>query len=59
VKGHTFLDRRLFLPEDWAGDRDRRDAAGVPPGVIFRTKPELALAMLAEALVGHLACLWP
>jgi SRSO17 transposase len=30
AKGHTFLDRRLFLPEEWAGDRDRRDAAEVP-----------------------------
>jgi SRSO17 transposase len=52
VKGHTFLDRRLFLPEDWAGDADRRAAAGVPPGVIFRTKPELALEMLADAIAA-------
>jgi SRSO17 transposase len=50
AKGHTFMDRRLFLPEDWAGDQDRRDEAGVPPGVIFRTEPELALEMLANAL---------
>ena len=25
AKGHTFMDRRLFLPEEWAGDRDRRE----------------------------------
>src|SRR3990170_3768251 len=36
AKGHTFLDRRLFLPEEWADDRDPREGAGVPPGVIFR-----------------------
>ncbi len=24
AKGHTFLDRRLFLPEEWADDKDRR-----------------------------------
>src|SRR5262249_40230126 len=48
--GHTVMDRRLFLPEEWAGDRDRRDQAGVPSGVIFRTKPELALAMVADAV---------
>jgi SRSO17 transposase len=49
-KGHCFMDRRLFLPEEWARDRDRRDEAGVPPGVIFRTKPELALEMIANAV---------
>ena len=32
AKGHTFMDRRLFLPEEWAGARDRREEAGVPPG---------------------------
>jgi SRSO17 transposase len=58
VRGHTFLDRRLFLPEDWAGDADRRDEAGVPPGVIFRTKPELALAMLADAIAAGVPLRW-
>src|SRR6266852_9163096 len=24
AKGHTLLDRRLFLPADWAADRARR-----------------------------------
>src|SRR6185437_4739900 len=43
IRGHTFMDRRLFLPEEWAADGDRRERAGVPPGVIFRTKPQLAL----------------
>jgi SRSO17 transposase len=58
VKGHTFLDRRLFLPEDWAGDQDRREEAGVPAGVIFRTKPELALEMLADALIEGVPLRW-
>lgn len=46
LAGHCFLDRRLFLPEDWADDLPRRREAGVPEGVVFRTKPELALEML-------------
>lgn len=58
VKGHTFMDRRLFLPEDWAGDRDRRDEAGVPVGVIFRTKPALALAMVADAVAEGVPFRW-
>src|SRR4051812_31146365 len=48
-KGHAFMDRRLFLPEEWAQDKARREEAGVPEGVIFRTKPALALEMLSQA----------
>src|SRR6188508_1336699 len=32
AKGHALLDRRLFLPGEWAADRPRRTAAGVPEG---------------------------
>jgi SRSO17 transposase len=47
--GHTLLDTRLYLPEDeWAKDTARRQAAGVPAEVVFRTKPQLA----AELLLG-------
>lgn len=58
VKGHAFLDRRLYLPEEWTQDSDRRVAAGVPAGVIFRTKPELALEMLAEAIAEGVPLRW-
>jgi SRSO17 transposase len=58
VRGHTFLDRRLFLPEEWAGDGKRRDAAGVPAGVIFRTKPELALERVADAVAERVPFRW-
>lgn len=57
-EGHTLIDRRLFLPEEWADDRPRRERAGVPEGVIFRTKPELALAMVAEAAATGLPFRW-
>jgi SRSO17 transposase len=47
--GHTLLDTRLYLPqEEWAKDTARREAAGVPPEVVFRTKPQLA----AELVLG-------
>ncbi len=48
-RGHVFLDRRLYLPESWARDPERRARAEVPPGVPFQTKPEQAVAMLAHA----------
>jgi SRSO17 transposase len=44
------LGGRLFLPEQWAQDGERRTAAGVPKEIVFRTKPALALELLREAL---------
>jgi SRSO17 transposase len=49
VKGHVLLDRRLYLPEDWCNDPERRAQAKVPAEVVFQTKPEQALAMLQDA----------
>jgi len=58
AKGHTFMDRRLFLPEEWAKDSARRQEAGVPEGVAFRTKPELALEMLSIAVAEGVPFRW-
>jgi SRSO17 transposase len=58
AKGHRFLDRRLFLPPEWADDPQRREAAGVPESVIFRTKPQLALEMVAEAVTEGIPFRW-
>jgi SRSO17 transposase len=49
VHGHVFLDRRLYLPEEWCDDLERREQAQVPAEVSFQTKPEQAMAMLAHA----------
>jgi len=45
---HALVDVRLYLPKEWARDRRRREAAGVPRAVRFQTRHELALAMLDE-----------
>jgi SRSO17 transposase len=45
---HALVDVRLYLPEEWAGHKQRPQRAGVPPGLRFRTRHELALAMLDE-----------
>jgi SRSO17 transposase len=52
------MDRRLFLPQEWADDSDRRAESGVPAGVIFRTKPQLALEMLADAVTERAPFRW-
>lgn len=40
---------RLFLPEEWAEDTERRAKAGVPEGIKFQTKGEIALDQIAAA----------
>lgn len=45
---HALTNTRLYLPEEWAKDRARRKAAGVPKEVRFQTRHEQALEMLDE-----------
>jgi SRSO17 transposase len=54
-KEHAIVNTRLYLPKEWTKDRRRCKAAGVPKAVPFRTRHELALAMLEEhgAVLPH------
>src|SRR4051795_4366889 len=57
-RGHALIDRRLYLPEAWAGDAGRRRAAKVPEDIPFLTEPAIARAMLARALDVGVPCEW-
>jgi SRSO17 transposase len=43
---------RLFLPEDWCGDAERRAAAGVPEAVAYRPKWRIALDEIDRVLAS-------
>jgi SRSO17 transposase len=45
---------RLYLPEDWAADSERRGKTGVPEEISFKTKPEIALEQVRAACAAGL-----
>jgi SRSO17 transposase len=45
---HALVDFRLYLPKEWANRKKRRQKAGVPAAITFRTRHELILEMLDE-----------
>lgn len=57
-KGFAFLDREIYLPQEWANDQQRREAAGVPESVKFATKPQLARVMLERARAAKVPLAW-
>ena len=57
-RGAAFLDRELYLPQEWAADGARRQEAGVPEGVAFRTKGQLAQGMIERAIGSGVHFAW-
>ncbi len=49
-QGSVCIGLRLYLPEQWCSDVERRRKAKVPEDVQFATKLEIALAQIDEAL---------
>jgi SRSO17 transposase len=43
------IAHRLYLPQSWADDLDRRKTAKVPEDIVFKTKPQIALEQLKAA----------
>jgi len=46
---------RLYLPEVWANDDQRREKAGIPKEVLFETKLEIALGQIRKAIADGIA----
>ncbi|MGH3273219.1 MAG: IS701 family transposase [Streptosporangiaceae bacterium] len=56
--GRALIDRELYLPQKWAGDRDRCRGAGIGEDVGFATKPELAEKMIGRARDAGIPFAW-
>jgi SRSO17 transposase len=58
ARGQALLDRALYLPQEWAQDRERCTGAGIPAERRFATKPELARRMLEQAFQAGMPAAW-
>jgi SRSO17 transposase len=55
---HCLLDNELFLPEDWAKDRERCRAAGIPDTIVYRPKWQIALEQYERAVANGVHFAW-
>ena len=60
-RSQTFLDRELYLSDDWLWDQERMRETGVPEDtqmIVHRDKHELAQAMIGRALAAGVPFAW-
>lgn len=55
ANGYGLLDSRLYLPQVWFEDthKERWGKCDIPETTEFRTKPQLALEMIQQAMKSH------
>jgi SRSO17 transposase len=58
AQGAAFIDRALYLPDEWTEDRVRCREAGIPEAVGFATKGALAQRMLTRAFAAGVRAAW-
>lgn len=58
VTGQAWAWFDLYMPECWAADPARRKEAGIPAGLRFATKPELAIAQVKAIIERGVRVCW-
>ena len=51
-KGYSLIEGRLFMPSQWLEEEhaEQRQTCGVPEDLVFKTKPEIGLELLENAV---------
>ncbi len=57
-RGHSLIDRELYLPLEWLEDHERCREVGILESVRFQTKPELAVQMLERLQQAQVPIAW-
>ncbi len=57
-RGAAFIDRALYLPDEWMGAAARREEAHIPAQVGFATKGALARELVARAFAAAVPARW-
>jgi SRSO17 transposase len=60
-KGYSLIEGQLFMPEKWFEEEQtkQREECGVPEDLVFKTKPEIGLELLENAVKrGKLPFTW-
>jgi SRSO17 transposase len=55
---HCLLDGELYLPQSWAEDRERCREAGIPEGLGYRSKWQIALELYDRARANGVRWAW-
>ena len=58
ASGHAWADFEVYMPQRWADDLPRRRAAGIPDGLEFTTKPQLAIDQVRRLTAAGLPARW-
>jgi SRSO17 transposase len=56
--GHALVGARIYIPVEQLDDQTRRTAMGIPADVVFRTKPQLAIDITADAIAEGVMPPW-
>lgn len=54
----AWIDFDVYMPKSWARDPGRREKAGIPEGLAFATKPELAIKQVRRVMALGTRVLW-
>jgi SRSO17 transposase len=56
--GHALIGSRLYIPAEQAADAEHKTARGIPADLEFKTKPALAIDLLAEQIKAGIEVPW-